>query len=99
MENDTLLFTSVEAAEIFDALGHARRIRLIRILTNSKKPMSFGEIQTVMKCSNQVLTHHLNKLEQGSLLRREIKGRRTFFKVTPERTTHLFTKFGQILEA
>ena len=99
MNSDQILVTPIEAAVVFDALAHPRRIRILRILRQSKSPLSFGDIQTAMQCSNQVLTHHLKKMEAGSLIERHTKGRYTVFRLTPQMPIKMLRKFSNLLDA
>ena len=99
MAAEHVLYTSSEVAKAFDALAHARRVRILRVLAEAKGPVCFGELQKQLKLSNRVLAHHLKKMEQGTLIERREKGRFTEFYVTPHTLRCIFGRIDGLLKA
>jgi DNA-binding HxlR family transcriptional regulator len=64
----------------FKALSHKRRVILFNLLMQNKpRKLSFGQLQKLSKIPVAPLTHHLAFLENGGLVRRQIKGSHTYF--------------------
>jgi len=69
-------------ADFFDALGHPRRQMIFQILKESgSKGIPFHTLIKRTGLTASTLSFHLRKLEQGRLLKRQIKGRETWLSL------------------
>lgn len=68
-------------AQFFAALGHARRLRLIEILAEHPKGITFESIETLSGITGSALVHHLRPLRAAGLTHRKVKGRHTIYRL------------------
>ncbi|NOX74364.1 MAG: helix-turn-helix transcriptional regulator [Alphaproteobacteria bacterium] len=71
-------------AQIGNALGHARRVRILKLLIASPKSgRSYGTLQNLIGIPDASLRHHLHVLVTAGLLMRARKGSRTEIRLSP----------------
>lgn len=66
-------------ADFFAALGHTRRLTILRLLARSNGPLTFEAIEAATGIKGSTLYHHLRPLRDAGLIDRKIKGRYTFY--------------------
>ncbi len=67
-------------ATFFIALGHRRRQMLCSILAEiGPKGITYGGLKTKSGLSKATLSHHLNFMNKGGIIKRRIKGRETWY--------------------
>ncbi len=76
---------SLEAAEataaLFKALGDPTRVRIVNLLANSDQPVCVCELNLNFELSQPTMSHHLKKLVDAGLLRREQRGTWAYFSL------------------
>jgi ArsR family transcriptional regulator, arsenate/arsenite/antimonite-responsive transcriptional repressor len=71
-------------AQIGNALGHARRVRILKLLiANPKSGRSYGTLQNLIGIPDASLRHHLHVLVTAGLLTRARKGSKTEIRLNP----------------
>jgi ArsR family transcriptional regulator len=76
--------TEVEAdatAGLFKALADPARVRIVNLLLSSDRPVCVCDIVPVAGLSQPTVSHHLKKLMQAGLLRREERGTWAYYSV------------------
>lgn len=69
-------------ADFFDALGHPRRQLIFQILKETgPEGLPFHSLLKQSNLTASTLSFHLRKLDQGCLLKRQIKGRETWLSL------------------
>lgn len=69
-------------ATFFIALGHRRRQMLCEILADiGSKGITYGGLKTKSGLSKATLSHHLNFMDKGGIIKRRIKGRETWYSL------------------
>ncbi|MBL4854691.1 MAG: winged helix-turn-helix transcriptional regulator [Robiginitomaculum sp.] len=67
-----------ELAQLFDALGHPRRIAIFLALQKTgAKGLKFGDLATYCKIAEPSLAHHLKMMKKGGLIQAKSKGSAT----------------------
>ncbi len=67
-------------ATFFTALGHRRRQMLCAMLAQvGPKGICYGSLQSRSGLTRATLSHHLGFMEKGGILKRQVKGRETWF--------------------
>ena len=61
-------------ATLFKALADPTRVRIVSILSRSEDSVCVCELTPVLDVSQPTVSHHLKKLVQAGLLRREQRG-------------------------
>lgn len=76
---------SHEAAEataaLFKALADPTRVRIVNLLATSDEPVCVCDLNLSFDLSQPTLSHHLKKLLDAGLLRREQRGTWAYFSV------------------
>jgi DNA-binding transcriptional ArsR family regulator len=70
-----------EIEEIFTALAHSARRRILLGLHFRRAPMSAGEIASAFPHSWATTSGHLRALEEAGLLEHEKVGRQVFYRI------------------
>lgn len=87
----------LDPAEAFRALGHPRRLAIVRLLVQRERtccerppeedcaldPAScdFGELAAAVELSPATVSHHLKELRRSGLIERGRLGRRVFWRI------------------
>ena len=82
-------------ARIAFALGHPRRVALFTLLRN--KPLaghSLAQLELQSGLARGALIHHLRKMEEVSLIRRQQKGARTEYRLDGSALAPLYAMIG-----
>ncbi len=66
-------------AQFFAALGHTRRLTILRLLARAQRPITFEIIEAKTGITGSSLYHHLRPLREAGLIHRKIKGRYTYY--------------------
>ncbi len=77
------LTKSQKLAQFFSALGHTRRLKIIKLLAAAPKGMTFEAIEGKTGIRGASLFHHLRPLRDAGLINRKIKGRFTYYSLDP----------------
>jgi len=71
-------------AQIGNALGHARRVRILKLLIkNPKAGRSYGTLQSIIGIPDASLRHHLHVLEMAALILRTREGAVSGIRLKP----------------
>lgn len=81
-----------EADRLFGILGDSNRIKILLLLLSSKREMCVCEIESALKLSQPIVSHHLGLLEQEDLLSRTKRGKWVFYKVNASPVLDLVQK-------
>lgn len=63
-----------QTAVVFKALADPARIRLVNLLATADEPVCVCQLTPSLRLSQPTVSHHLKKLVQAGLLRREQRG-------------------------
>jgi ArsR family transcriptional regulator len=80
---------AVAAATLFKALADPARVRLVNLLATSDDPVCACELIGPLGLAQPTVSHHLKKLTQAGLLRREQRGVWAFYSLNREALAHL----------
>ena len=61
-------------AALFKALADPTRVRIVSLIARSEEPVCVCELTPALSVSQPTVSHHLKKLVQAGLLRREQRG-------------------------
>jgi len=61
-------------AALFKALAEPTRVRIVSLIARSDEPVCVCELTPALDVSQPTVSHHLKKLVQAGLLRREQRG-------------------------
>ena len=70
--------------EAFRALAHLTRLQVFFFLVRSRREVPAGEIQEALAVPGPTLSHHLEILTRGGLIRRRRQKRYVYYAVRPE---------------
>jgi len=79
-------------AKLFFAMGHQRRLRILDLLTASRDPLTYEQIEIATCMSQGSLSHHLRLLSEVGLIERTIKSKYSYY--SPNRA--LLREFPQL---
>jgi ArsR family transcriptional regulator len=68
-------------AEVFRALGDPHRVRIVNLLANARQAVCVCDLTPLLGISQPTVSHHLKKLTDAGLLRRERRGVWAFYSV------------------
>jgi ArsR family transcriptional regulator len=71
-------------AAVFAALGHPARVRLVNLLASSDDPVCLCHLIEPLGLAQATVSQHLRKLVEAGLLRREERGKWSYFSLAPE---------------
>jgi ArsR family transcriptional regulator, arsenate/arsenite/antimonite-responsive transcriptional repressor len=85
LDEDGLTDEDAEAtAALFKALGDPTRVRIVNLMARSSEPVCVCELTPAIGLSQPTVSHHLKKLAQAGLLRREQRGVWAFYSLDRE---------------
>ena len=76
-------------ASLFKALGDPTRVRIVNLLATSEVPVCVCELLPHVGLSQPTVSHHLRKLAEAGLLRREQRGTWAYYSLDPAATDRL----------
>lgn len=71
-------------AEIFRSLGDPHRVKIVNLIAANRAPLCACELYEPLGLSQPTVSHHLKKLTDAGLLRREQRGKWAFFSIDRE---------------
>ncbi len=81
-------------ANVFDALGHYRRIAIVQALQKAGHGgLAFGELARRTSMSESNLKHHIRMMKRGGFLRTSTRGRFTIFVLDTKRLDQTLSSF------
>jgi ArsR family transcriptional regulator, arsenate/arsenite/antimonite-responsive transcriptional repressor len=80
-------------ASVFRALGDPARVRIVNLLANAGHPVCVCDITPSTGLSQPTVSHHLKRLTDAGLLRREQRGIWAFYTIEPGALERLRTVF------
>ena len=83
-----------ELVPVLKALGDPVRIRIVSYVANASEPTCICGMVDQFNVSQPTLSHHLKKLVEAGILRREMRGTSAYFSLLPEALTQLDTVLG-----
>ena len=75
---------AVATAAVFKALADPARVRIMNVLATSGEPVCVCHLIEPLGLSQPTVSHHLKKLTDAGLLRREQRGKWAYFSMKPE---------------
>jgi DNA-binding transcriptional ArsR family regulator len=86
VQSKTELFDKelAELAELFKALAHPARLRILQFLAESKTCIT-GDISDELPLSRTTVTQHLTELKNAGLIQGHITGVKTNYCINPEK--------------
>src|ERR671922_2750355 len=76
-------------ARLFKALGDPARVRIVNLLAPSDEPVCVCELVEPLGLTQPTVSHHLKKLTDAGLLRREQRGKWAYFALNTEASSRL----------
>ena len=76
-------------AELFKALADPARVRLLNLLLEAGAPVCVCDMTPATRLAQPTVSHHLKKLVDAGLLRREQRGARGYYSVDEEAMARL----------
>jgi ArsR family transcriptional regulator, arsenate/arsenite/antimonite-responsive transcriptional repressor len=76
-------------AQLFKALGDPARVKILNVLATSDEPVCVCELVAPLGLSQPTVSHHLKKLTDAGLLRRERRGVWAYFSIDPDAASRL----------
>ena len=70
-------------AALFRALGDPARVRILNLLATRGEPICVCDLVAPLGLAQATVSHHLGKLVDAGLLRREERGTWSFFSIEP----------------
>jgi ArsR family transcriptional regulator len=71
-------------ASLFRALADPHRVRIVNLLANSPQAVCVCDLTPTLGLSQPTVSHHLKKLTDAGLLRREQRGTWAYYSLDPE---------------
>jgi ArsR family transcriptional regulator len=71
-------------AALFKALADPQRVRIVNQLANSPEPVCACDFEAPLGLAQPTVSHHLRKLTDAGLLRREQRGKWAFYSLDPD---------------
>ena len=85
LDGDGLTDEEADAtAALFKALGDPARVRIVNLLARADESVCVCELTPTLGLSQPTVSHHLKKLAQAGLLRREQRGVWAFYSLDRE---------------
>jgi ArsR family transcriptional regulator len=78
-----------ETAGLFKALGDAARVRILNLLATSDGPVCVCNLTEPLGLTQPTVSHHLKRLTQAGLLRREQRGVWAYYSIDPDAVARL----------
>jgi DNA-binding transcriptional ArsR family regulator len=73
---------AAEMAEMFKSIAHPERLQVLNLLCNCGcNKLSVKDIYEALNLEQSVASRHLGILKRAGILRREVKGRNTFYGI------------------
>ena len=85
----------VAKAQLFRALGHPVRIRILELLTDGERTV--GDLQAELNLDSSGTSQHLAALRQQGLLESRRAGTSTYYRIRDPRVSQLLAVARQIL--
>lgn len=70
-------------AALFKALGDPARVRIVNLLASADEGVCVCDLTPALGLSQPTVSHHLRKLSDAGLLRREQRGTWAFYSLEP----------------
>ena len=86
-----------KAAQMFKAMGHTKRITIIKLLAKSKR-MSVTKIHKALKIKQPIASYQLNILKNKSILHSERVGQNVYYSISHPGITNAINNILEILE-
>jgi ArsR family transcriptional regulator len=71
-------------AALFKALGDPARVKIVNLLSRSDAPACACDFEGALELSQPTVSHHLKRLAEAGLLRREQRGKWAYFSIEPD---------------
>jgi ArsR family transcriptional regulator, arsenate/arsenite/antimonite-responsive transcriptional repressor len=71
-------------AELFKALADPARVRIVNALAAVGEPVCACEFEPALGLAQPTVSHHLKRLTEAGLLRREQRGKWAYFSLKPD---------------
>jgi len=71
-------------AALFKALADPARVKIVNQLARAGEPVCACDFEAALRLSQPTVSHHLRKLTDAGLLRREQRGKWAYFSIQPD---------------
>lgn len=75
---------ALATADVLRALADPARVKIVNLLATRGEPLPAEEFVQPLGLSQPTVSHHLKKLTESGLLKREQRGRFAFFSFNPD---------------
>jgi len=75
---------AASTAALFKALADPARVKIVNLLARTDEPICACDFETALKLSQPTVSHHLRKLADAGLLRREQRGKWAYFSINTD---------------
>jgi ArsR family transcriptional regulator len=75
---------AVATAALFAALGHPARVRIVNLLAAGGEPVCLCNLLAPLALAQATVSQHLKRLVEAGLVRREERGKWSYFSLNPE---------------
>jgi ArsR family transcriptional regulator len=75
---------AVATAALFSALGNPARVRIVNLLAASDEPVCLCNLLEPLALAQATVSQHLKRLVEAGLVRREERGKWSYFALDPE---------------
>lgn len=76
-------------AALFKVLADPARVKIVNLLATTDEPVCACEFEPALDLSQPTVSHHLKKLTDAGLLRREQRGKWAYFSLAAEALSKL----------
>ena len=76
-------------SRLFKALGDPARVKILNLLATGDEPTCACELIPALGLSQPTVSHHLKKLTDAGLLRREQRGVWAYYSIDPDAVAQL----------
>lgn len=80
---------ALATAELFKSLGDPARVRIINLIASAKEPVCACNLNEPLGLAQPTVSHHLKKLVEVGLLKREQRGKWAYFSLRVDATEKL----------
>lgn len=78
-------------AELFKSLADPARVRIVNLIARAKDPVCACDLNEPLGLAQPTVSHHLKRLVEVGLLKREQRGKWAYFSLRPDATRKLAT--------
>jgi ArsR family transcriptional regulator len=74
---------AIELERLFKALADRHRVRILNVLSSSEEAVCVCTLIPMLGLAQPTVSYHLRLLVEAGILRRELRGRFSFYRIAP----------------